>query len=109
VVEIDLARQIITVADNGRTTWVFDTSTGLNPGSTPTGQFRMDYEINGIDVGPYGPLYRPKYFTYGIAVHGYDVVPPYPASHGCARVINAAMDFIWATGLMPMRTPVWVF
>ena len=57
-----------------------------------------------------GPLYRPKYFHEdGIAVHGYDVVPPYPASHGCARLTFAAMDYVWANGLMPMGSTVLVY
>ena len=45
-----------------------------------------------------GPLrlWRPRYFNGGIAVHGSPSIPAYPASHGCARVSNAAMDMIWA-------------
>src|SRR5581483_4016256 len=31
-------------------------------------------------------LYYPSYFLRGFAVHGYPDVPPYPASHGCARI-----------------------
>jgi hypothetical protein len=33
-----------------------------------------------------GALYNPFYFNKGIAVHGYQSVPPTPASHGCARI-----------------------
>jgi lipoprotein-anchoring transpeptidase ErfK/SrfK len=55
-------------------------------------------------------LWRPKYFTWtGIAVHGYTSVPPYPASHGCARVSNNAINWIWDTNQMPIGTPVWVY
>ena len=42
-------------------------------------------------------------------MHGYTDVPPYPASHGCVRVSNAAMDFIWATNIMPIGAAVWVY
>ena len=53
--------------------------------------------------------YRPRYFhSDGIAVHGYDSVPSYPASHGCVRVTEPAMDFIWAEKLMPVGSEVWV-
>jgi L,D-transpeptidase-like protein len=31
-------------------------------------------------------LYYPSYFLRGFAVHGYPDVPPYRASHGCARI-----------------------
>jgi len=33
-------------------------------------------------------------------IHGRDI-PCYPASHGCARVSNAAIDMIWRENLMP--------
>ena len=36
-------------------------------------------------------------------MHGSPSVPNYPASHGCIRVSNPAMDMIWAADLLPMR------
>jgi hypothetical protein len=43
-------------------------------------------------------------------VHGYpDVPPPYPASHGCVRVTNAAMDWLWSSGNLLVGQPVWVY
>mgnify|MGYP002652321331 CR=1 FL=1 len=33
-------------------------------------------------------------------------IPAYPASHGCARVSNAAMDMIWDEDLMPVGSTV---
>src|SRR5207244_343993 len=60
--------------------------------------------------GPLGRLYRPKYFhPDGIALHGYTQVPPRPASHGCVRFTNAAIDFIWNANLAPIGTTVWVY
>jgi lipoprotein-anchoring transpeptidase ErfK/SrfK len=58
--------------------------------------------------GDLGQIYRPKYFVGGVAIHGSNSVPDYPASHGCVRVTVQAMDFIWAADLMPLHTPVWV-
>jgi hypothetical protein len=53
---------------------------------------------------------RPRYFhPDGIAVHGYPSVPPYPASHGCARVSEEAMDMVWARDLMPVGSAVRVY
>jgi peptidoglycan hydrolase-like protein with peptidoglycan-binding domain len=109
VVEVDLRRQLLVVADGGRATWVFDTSTGAVAGTTPTGHYRIQRQVDGYDPGPNGTLYRPKYFHEGVAVHGYTSVPPAPASHGCVRVTNAAMDFLWATGALPIGAEVWVY
>ena len=47
--------------------------------------------------------------TYdGMAVHGYHSVPPYPASHGCARVTFDAVDLIRSDDLMAMGSTVLV-
>jgi peptidoglycan hydrolase-like protein with peptidoglycan-binding domain len=119
-IEIDKTRQILIIADNGVASYVLNTSTGSdhpyneggNSGSahTPEGVFSVIREVNGPDHGPLGTLWRPKYFTWtGIAVHGYTSVPPYPASHGCARVSNTAMNWIWDSNQMPIGTPVWVY
>lgn len=108
VVEIDLARQILLVVDDGEVVWTLDTSTGASGTPTPPGTFRVVREIDGYRTSPLGVLYRPKYFNQGIAIHGYPSVPPYPASHGCVRVTNAAMDLLWASGAAELGTPVWV-
>ncbi len=42
-------------------------------------------------------------------MHGAPNVPPYPASHGCARVTDAAMNWIWSTNQIPLKTKVWVY
>src|SRR5690606_24927136 len=118
--EIDLARQILIVVQNGQTQWVLNTSTGNNeayaaPGggtavaSTPPGSFTVQREIDGLRQAPLGTLYRPKYFNGGIAIHGSGSIPAQPASHGCARVTNAAMDLLWSSGVAEIGTPVWVY
>jgi lipoprotein-anchoring transpeptidase ErfK/SrfK len=66
-------------------------------------------QVNALDRGPLGDLWRPKYFNGGIAVHGSPSIPGYPASHGCARVSNAAIDWIWSTNAVPVGTLVWVY
>jgi len=109
VVEVDLRRQLLLVAVNGRVRWVMDASTGSVPGTTPTGRYTVFRQVDGDDPGPLGVLYRPKYFVGGVAVHGYPSVPPYPASHGCVRVTNAAMDWLWANGALPIGRQVWVY
>ena len=32
-------------------------------------------------------------------------VPPYPVSHGCARISNEAIEWIWAANIDPVGTP----
>jgi peptidoglycan hydrolase-like protein with peptidoglycan-binding domain len=105
-VEIDLERQILFVVRGGVVEWVFNTSTGTSRTPTPRGEFVVQRQIDGMRHAPLGDLYRPKYFNGGIAVHGSRSIPGYPASHGCARVSNAAINFIWAAGLMEIGTPV---
>ena len=66
-------------------------------------------EIDGYRHAPLGTLYRPKYFYHGIAFHGYPSVPPEPASHGCVRVTNAAMDWLWEHDRAPIGRTVRVY
>lgn len=107
-VELDLERQLLIVVRDGRTL-AFNTSTGTAGWRTPPGRFTVQREIDGVREAPLGDLYRPKYFNAGIAVHGSPSIPGQPASHGCARVHDRAMDLLWSAGLMPVGTPVWVY
>lgn len=126
LVEVDKTKQLLFFVIDGRTEWILNTSTGSEipydepdqntPGLRQTGD---SVTRNGLhDVyreraegwweGDLGEIYRPKYFTGGIAVHGSNSIPDYPASHGCVRVSVPAMDWIWEQNLMPLDTPVWV-
>ena len=80
-VEIDKTRQVLFVVRNGQVELVVATSTGAT-GNTPLGEFHVYRKVGGYDW----VLYYPSYFLRGFAVHGYPDVPPYPASHGCARI-----------------------
>ena len=119
-IEIDLERQILLVVQDGQLRWVLNTSTGNGeayaaPGggtavaTTPRGTFTVEREIDGLREAPLGTLYRPKYFHGGIAIHGAGQIPAQPASHGCARVTNAAMDLLWSSGATTLGTPVVVY
>ena len=118
--EIDLERQILMVVQGGQVQWVINTSTGNNEtytsstggsavAATPPGGFTIDREIDGLREAPLGTLYRPKYFNGGIAVHGSGSIPAHPASHGCARVTNSAMDMLWSSGVAQIGTRVTVY
>lgn len=109
VLEIDRTRQIALFVTNGRVESVLNTSTGKPGWTTPLGHFRIFREVNALDRGPLGDLWRPKFFYRGIAIHGSGSIPGYPASHGCARVSNPAIDWVWARNRAPVGTPVWVY
>lgn len=126
LVEIDKGLQLLFFVTDGRVEWVLNTSTGSEipyrePDQNTPGVFQEGDSVtrNGLHEvyrereegwweGDLGEIYRPKYFTGGIAVHGSNHIPDYPASHGCVRVSVPAMDWIWEVGIMPMGTPVWV-
>jgi peptidoglycan hydrolase-like protein with peptidoglycan-binding domain len=119
VAEVDKTRQVLMLVSNGRIVRVFNVSTGngarYRSGSgyataiTPEGSFRVERQINGTRISELGELYRPKYFTGGYAIHGSPSIPPYPASHGCVRVSNGAINFLWDSGSLPLGTPVLVY
>ena len=125
LVEVDKAKQLLFIIQDGKTIWAFNTSTGSgiaysatnrNTGGTETGDAVTPNGVwkttrerpNGWWEGDLGDIYRPKYFHDGVAIHGMTRVPNHPASHGCVRLSTMAMDFIWANDLVPLGTPVWV-
>jgi len=126
LVEVDKAKQLLFFVIDGRTEWVLNTSTGNGESYTEPDQNTPGEVISGVSLTPsglhnvnrqrpegwwegdLGEIYRPKYFVGGVAVHGSNSIPNYPASHGCVRVSVPAMDWIWDSGIMPMDTPVWV-
>jgi N-acetylmuramoyl-L-alanine amidase len=81
-IEIDKTRQIILVVRRGQVSAVLPTSTGAT-GNTPLGAWRIYWKSPGYNgVG----MYYSMFWLRGFAVHGYHSVPPWPASHGCARI-----------------------
>ena len=119
VIEIDLEDDLIMVVDNGHLEYTLNTSTGggytytsdgvTSVAITPTGIFQTYRVIDGLDVDSLGALWRPRFFTGGYAIHGDSSVPPYPVSHGCARISNEAIDWVWANNIDPIGTTVWVY
>ena len=119
VAEVDKRRQVLMLVSNGRVVRIINVSTGngarYRSGNgwatavTPEGNFSVQRQINGMRVSELGELFRPKYFTGGYAIHGSPSIPPYPASHGCVRVSNGAINFLWDSGSLPLHTPVHVY
>ncbi|MGO9583351.1 MAG: L,D-transpeptidase family protein [Acidimicrobiales bacterium] len=120
LVEVDLQDDLVMVIQNGKLAYTLNTSTGggytysdkngTSVAITPTGVYYIYATINGLDVDSLGALWRPRFFTYGgIAIHGDSYVPPFPVSHGCVRVSDEAINWIWANNIMPIGEEVWVF
>jgi len=108
LLEVDLQRQLVLLIDNGQVVWAFNASTGKPSTPTPPGQFTISRQIDGMRHSELGWLWRPKYFNGGIAIHGSDSVPGHAASHGCTRVSDPAIDWLWASGQAEVGTTVWV-
>ncbi|WP_305787819.1 L,D-transpeptidase family protein [Symbioplanes lichenis] len=119
VIEISKKKQLLMLVNDGEVEQVFNTSTGSyeryeqdgasHIAATPSGKFTVSRQIDGWRDAPLGLLWRPKYFNGGIAVHGAYSIPPYAASHGCARVSIPAMNHLWKNGKIPIDTKVWVY
>lgn len=102
--EVDVARQMLVLYEDYQPVLLTTMSSGSgehycynsprdNPtericeyATTPSGRYTYYYRYAGWHESPLGELYNPVYFNKGIAVHGYDQVPAYPASHGCVRI-----------------------
>ncbi|MFE5341889.1 L,D-transpeptidase family protein [Isoptericola sp. NPDC056578] len=117
-IEIDLDRQLLMTVEGGKVTRIINASSGNGEtyeakgrsyhATTPRGSYAVYMERNGMHESTLelGSMYRPKYFSGGYAVHGSGSIPPYPASHGCVRVSNAAMNWLWDSWGTPKGTPV---
>jgi peptidoglycan hydrolase-like protein with peptidoglycan-binding domain len=101
-VEVDKGRQVLFVVRGGKVTLIVATSTGAT-GNTPLGVWHVYRKVSGFDW----VLYYPSYFLRGFAVHGYPDVPPYPASHGCARIPMWIATTVYAQ--MPPGSTVYVY
>jgi len=119
VVEVDLQDGLLMVVNGGKLLHTLNTSTGggytyvdqgvTSVAMTPSGMFHVYNVINGLDVDSLGALWRPRFFDGGFAIHGDSYVPPFPVSHGCVRVSDEAINWIWAANIMPIGTEVWVY
>jgi len=107
--EVSLADQVVVVVDGNGGAVAIDATTGKASTPTPPGTFSIFRQVNAWDPGPNGALYRPKYFNQGIAVHGGPPVVASPASHGCVRVPDPAIDWLWSSDLAPIGTTVIVY
>jgi hypothetical protein len=85
-VEVPLSKQVLVFAEGDRPVAVYPVSSGKSSTPTVTGHFHFIRTEPGYNS--HG-MYYSFYFYGGYAVHGYDSVPDYPASHGCIRTFIA--------------------
>ncbi len=120
VVEIDLDRQLLLAVEDGRVVTVVNASSGNGE----------SYEAKGAPTAPARRAARSRWAgrstgttrrasssatcgapssSPGIAVHGSGSILPWPASHGCVRVANSAMNWLWDTWRADPGTTVLVY
>ena len=118
-IEVDLARQILfLVDDDGKVGNILPISSGSGKrfyengypetrAVTPCGRLEVYSKISGWKKSPLGEMHNPMYIVGGIAIHGSEDVPPYPASHGCIRIPMFASHRL--PKMIPVGTPVHVY
>ncbi|MBN1322160.1 MAG: S-layer homology domain-containing protein [Thermoleophilia bacterium] len=105
--EVDLTRQVLMMITDDRVWKVLHVSTGRLGTQTGHHQIRAKYEGWVKCVTLDGKMYYPSYIVSKTAIHGYESVPPYPASHGCVRVpVWTAVELY---NQLPKGTPVDVY
>ena len=83
-VEADISKQVLAlIGADGKVERIYPTSSGAPSTPTILGSFRIyrkDLGTNALG------MVDATYFQGGYAIHGYESVPTYNASHGCLRV-----------------------
>lgn len=91
-VEAPLGKQVLVFAKGKRPYAIYPISSGKSSTPTVTGHFEFIRTEPGYNS--HG-MYYSWYFYGGYAVHGYESVPDYPASHGCLRTFIADQPEIY--------------
>ncbi|HEY3373770.1 MAG TPA: L,D-transpeptidase family protein [Candidatus Aquicultor sp.] len=108
-VEVNKALQILLVVKKGTVDTILTASTGKPGYTTPNIKSQVDwkpgYKFFSTEHGVW--MYWSSFFYGGVAVHGYESVPPYPASHGCVRIPIADSKYVYDA--MPVGSMVYVY
>ncbi|MBK5111518.1 MAG: L,D-transpeptidase [Thermoleophilia bacterium] len=91
-VEAPLSRQVIVFARGKKPYAIFPTSSGTPVTPTILGTYSFYWKDPGYNEKG---MYMSSYFIRGYAIHGYQSVPNYPASHGCLRTFIADQPRIY--------------
>lgn len=90
--EAPLSKQVLVFTKGDEPYAIYPISSGKSSTPTVTGHFEMIRTEPGYNS--HG-MYYSWYFYGGYAVHGYESVPDYPASHGCLRTFIADQPEIY--------------
>ena len=91
-VEAPLSKQVIVFAKGDKPFAIYPISSGKSSTPTVTGHYEFIRTEPGYNS--HG-MYYSWYFYGGYAIHGYESVPDYPASHGCLRTFIADQPEIY--------------
>lgn len=91
-VEAPLSKQVLVFTKGDEPFAIYPISSGKSSTPTVTGHFEFIRPEPGYNS--HG-MYYSWYFFGGYAVHGYESVPDYPASHGCLRTFIADQPEIY--------------
>ena len=107
LVEVYRDLGVLLLVENGQVVRAVHTSTGFG-GRTPAGTFHV-YRKEQLSWSVPFKVWMPwaSYFTGGIAMHSYPIVPSYPASHGCVRLPAPEAQRVYA--FAGQGTPVYVY
>jgi hypothetical protein len=118
-IEVDIARQVLFLVDaEGKVANILPISSGSGKNFhengypethavTPCGHLEVFSKASGWKKSPLGEMHNPMYIVGGIAIHGSQDVPAYPASHGCIRIPMFASNVL--PKMVPKGTPVYVY
>ena len=90
--EAPLSKQVLVFTKGDEPYAIYPISSGKYSTPTVTGHYEMIRTEPGLNS--HG-MYYSWYFYGGYAVHGYNSVPDYPASHGCLRTFIADQPEIY--------------
>ena len=91
-VEAPLSKQVLVFTKGDKPFAIYPISSGKSSTPTVTGHYEFIRQEPGYNS--HG-MYYSFYFYGGYAVHGYESVPDYPASHGCLRTFIADQPEIY--------------
>ena len=100
-VEVDISRQVMVIVNDGKAQYTIPASTGAPATPTILGRYHVYNKTPGYNSEG---MYYSSYWHNGYAIHGFDPVPTYNASHGCVRI--PIPDAIFVYDRLPIGTEV---
>lgn len=115
--EIDLAKQVLYIVDEGVIKTILTASTGkgiqftdggwTRRAITPVGKFKIERKMEGIRASSLGSMYYPMYINKGVAIHGSQFVAAGPSTHGCIAIPIHAAEVL--NKVIPLGTDVIIY